>query len=148
MATYTAEQSKVIHNYQGYLVQIGPSFSAYTSMPGLSSFGGNTFGGNLGRKRRQADFDYKSDMPLSNKNDYESNIPLFGQNSYTSNTPSVQEQAKNALKAFDKMDPVFGYSFYVAWVGMVFATMALLFGVLGCLVKSSTSYDRQPLPVL
>ena len=136
MVTYTAEQSKVIHNYQGYVVQIGPSFSAYASMLGLNGFRGNNFGGNLGRKRRQADFDY------------ESNMPLFDHNSYTSNTPSVQEQAKYALKAFDKMDPVFGYSFYVAWVGIVFAVIALLFGVLGCFVKSSTSYDRQPLPVL
>ena len=136
MATYTTKQSKVIHYYHGYLVQNDSSSSAYASMPGLSGFGGNTFGGNLDRKRRPADFDY------------ESNMPLFGQNSYTSNTPSLQEQAKNDLKGFDKMGLVFGYSFYVAWVGMVFAIIALLFGVLGCLVKSSTSYDRQPLPVL
>ena len=136
MVTYTAEQSKVIHNYQGYLVQIRPNFSAYASMDGLSGFGGNNFGGNLGRKRRQADFDYESIMPL------------FGHNSYTSNTSSVQEQARNALKAFDKMDPVFGYSFYVVWVGMFFAIIALLFGVLGFLVKSSTTYDRQTLHVL
>lgn len=162
MITYAVEQSKVVHSYQGYLAQIGPSF--YGSMSAIPGFGGgngvgsqssnnNYNGGNLypnsnnygynpdgtGRKRRQTDLDHP----------YEEVVTGLSPGHYPINAQQ-QQQALEILKSFKNMDPVFGYSFYIAWFGFGFALLALVFSFMAAFfcARSPSDYDTQPLPVL
>ena len=79
------------------MIQVGPSFSSGLGpgLPGIANFGG--------RKRRQSG--------LSN---FHEPIPNL---SMSENDLLLASKVKEPLDAFKNMDPVYVYSFYVAWVG-------------------------------
>ena len=124
------------------MTQIGPSFYAvYNSMPGITGHGGNNLPDKFDRKQRQANFN-------------ESTIPLFGQQDYKSNVLSLRNQndslgiSNKAWEAFNKMNPVFGCSYYIAWIGLAFAIFALVLGALDCGFNSSLNFESQSIAVL
>ena len=113
------------------------------------------FGG-LGRKRRQ------SDDPL---NAEESNLDSWDDNSRYTLPPDIlnvspvegyqdmesQDFGNGAaggeqmIEEFvKKLDPMFGYSFFTAWVGFVFALLAVVVTALTCRRKNPYSDDLQP----
>ena len=137
MVTYTVNQSKVIHNYRGYMTQIGPSFNAlYSSKPGITGLDGNNLPVELDRKQNQDIFII-------------SVILWFDQQDYKLNVLSIKNQNdlrglnNKTLKAFSKMDPVFSSSYYAAWIGLAFAIFALVLGVLDLGFNSSLNFSNQ-----
>ena len=138
LATYTVEQTtNVLHNPHGYLTQMGSGMQSsfqdimggggHSSMGGLSGY---STGGAGKRKRRQAMLDEGFDAP------------------HNEESVDPADLQKKALAMFKNMDPVFGYSYYIAWLGFVFAILSIVFSVLSVVQKQLLyADDVDPLPV-
>ena len=130
-------------------------------MAGGANGMGSLYDSNYGRKRRQIDstimtpinklpelsdsdwsnFNFNSKTDLSS-NDlspvHDSRIPdVSNENSVENVQQMLQEIAKN-------FDPVFGYSFYIAWAGFLFALMAAIVSVLSCRRQNPYADDLHP----
>ena len=124
------------------MTQTSPSFYVvYNSMPEITGYDGNNLPDKLDRKQRQANFN-------------ESTIPLFGQQDYKSNVCNLENQNDSlginnkAWETFNKMDSVFGCSYYIALIGLTFAIFALLLGALECGFILSLNFDSQSMAIL
>lgn len=145
MLTYTVEQStSVIHNSTGYLVQMGSALqNSFQGVMGNEGMGGSSsnmmtgfpnFNGGAGKRKRQVLPDQEQQIPMKSEHHVDSEL-------------TADEIQKKARAMFANMDPVFGYSYYVAWLGFVFSFLSIAFAIVSVMQKRLYGDDVDPLPV-
>uniref|UniRef100_H2YVH7 Uncharacterized protein n=1 Tax=Ciona savignyi TaxID=51511 RepID=H2YVH7_CIOSA len=107
-----------------------------SSMPNLEDIMGQ------GRKKRQAPGSSSDPMPeLANLTPVEDSSPRETMHESSPGAGGMQD----AMKYLSSIDPVFGYSFYLAWVAFVLAFLAAILGVLAWCRVASEYPDSIPL---
>ena len=137
-----------------------PTMASLVTSPDLSKFPfdqGDSFDwNNLPQYPTMPDL---SKFPIDESNDYnylpkmpKDTNQVFGHqdsssNQFPSGVPSKAEMEQIMQAIFGHMDPVFGYSLYLGWVGFVFAFLAMVITALTCR-RSSLPYGDDLQPVL